>query len=445
MTTRSTVVSQDFPLPMPVSMPLPEKGTGKGKGMEKKCRFLPPLLVILICCDAFAAAENPPPTFTLILSDGTKASGPLEQIDGHWSVHLGGTKPVQASAMQVISLRQDKATLPSLPKSEQIILENGDRLPGSVQELSGETLRVRGNIGTESEFTLPLSAVSFIWVAAPDGVDNPSRWQRRIVLERRSRDRVYLRNGDVIEGIVNSLAGGYLKVESAKKEVTIPSSKVAVIAFNSELLRPVQAKGVHGRLVLKNGARLTLASGVSDDRTFTGKTVYGGQVSVSLNQVVTLDWLGGCVTYLSDLKPEKYQFRSYLGGIDWPYINDGSTAETEIRLGGRVFDKGLGMHTSSRLSYAIDKNISSFEALVGMDDSVGKEGSARIQVLLDGKPQDLGWDGKLDGPTGPHFIQVATKGAKELALVTDFGDFGDVQGCVDWAEARLIRKIETRK
>jgi hypothetical protein len=157
-----------------------------------------------------------------------------------------------------------------------------------------------------------------------------------------------------------------------------------------------------------------------------------------LDQVIALDWLGGCATYLSDLKPRTYQFRSYFEGMDWPYVKDGSAAETDIRLGGRLFDKGVGVHTSCRLTYALDKDIGWFEALVGMDDLVGKEGSARIQVLLDGKPQDLGWDGKLNGSDKPRFVRVSIKGAKELNLMTDFGDFGDVQGCVDWAEARLI-------
>src|SRR5713226_10534808 len=124
--------------------------------------------------------------------------------------------------------------------------------------------------------------------------------------------------------------------------------------------------------------------------------------------------------------------------MDWPYVKDGSAAETDIRLGGRLFDKGLGVHTSSRLTYVLDNDTGWFEALVGMDDLVGKEGSARIQVLLDGKPEDLGWDGILDGPAGPRFIRVPIKGSKELTLVTEFGDFGDVQGCVDWAEDRLI-------
>jgi NPCBM/NEW2 domain len=385
-----------------------------------------------------AADNSAPPTFTLALCDGTTASGPLEQIDDHWAVRLGGAKPLHASGMQVIALRQDKRLFPSQPKSEQVILANGDRLPGSIRELTGDRLRMNAKIGKDVDFTVPLSSVPIIWVTAPDGIERPDRWRRRLTEERRSRDRVYLRNGDIIEGIVNSITGANLKIESAKKEITVPFQKAAVIAFNSELLRPLQPKGVHGRLVLKGGARLTLASGVSDGRIFTGKTLYGGEISVLLDQVIALDWLGGCATYLSNLKPRDYQFRSYFGGMDWPYVKDGSAAETGIRLGGRLFDKGVGVHTSSRLTYTLDKDAGWLEALVGMDELVGKEGSARIQVLLDGKPQDLGWDGKLNGSDKPRFVRVSIKGDKELTLMTDFGDFGDVQGCVDWAEARLI-------
>jgi hypothetical protein len=88
-----------------------------------------------------------------------------------------------------------------------------------------------------------------------------------------------------------------------------------------------------------------------------------------------------------------------------------------------------------------------FEALVGLDEVVGKEGSARVQVLLDDKPQKLGWDGSLTGGQNPRNVRVPVLSHKEITLVTDFGDFGDVQGCVDWADARFIKsqKIEDRK
>jgi len=100
----------------------------------------------------------------------------------------------------------------------------------------------------------------------------------------------------------------------------------------------------------------------------------------------------------------------------------------------------LGVHTASRLTYALDPDRQAFEALVGLDDGVGKEGSARIQVLVGGRPQKLTWDGNLSWKTGPRLIRLTLNQAKELTLVTDFGDLGDVQGCVDWANARLIRQ-----
>src|SRR4029077_5206015 len=109
-----------------------------------------------------AADNSAPPTFTLTLCEGTTASGPLEQIDDHWAVRLGGAKPLQSSGMRAIALRQDKTLFPSLPKSEQVIFANGDQLPGSIRELTGDRLRFDAKIGKDADFTVPLSSVSII-------------------------------------------------------------------------------------------------------------------------------------------------------------------------------------------------------------------------------------------------------------------------------------------
>ena len=381
------------------------------------------------------------PIFVLSLANGSTVAGPVEQIGDNWSVRLGGVKPVSATGLQAISMHRENTSLPAWPRNEQVILANGDRLPGTVRELSGDRLLVRTDLGKEADLTIPLSAVSVIWVAAPEGVDNVDKWRRRLAAAKRSRDAVYLRNGDVVEGTLNAINGQSrdVQIESAKKDVTVPFSKIAVIALNSELIRPLQAKGVHARLVLDTGCRLTLDSAQADHGGLTGKTVFGGDIAIPLDRIRAIDWLGGCVVYLSDLKPRAYQFRSFLAGASWPYLTDASVMESDLRLGGQLYDKGLGVHTSSRLTYTLGPDDRTFEALVGLDDAVGKEGSAHVQVLVDGKPQKLAWDGNLTGQSGPRLIRVSVTGAKELTLVADFGDFGDVQGCVDWANARLIK------
>ena len=80
-----------------------------------------------------------------------------------------------------------------------------------------------------------------------------------------------------------------------------------------------------------------------------------------------------------------------------------------------------------------------FEALVGLDDQTGQGGSVRIKVLVDGKPQELGWDKELTSRDQPLPIRVGVAGAKELTLVVEFGERGSVNDHVNWADARLVK------
>ena len=74
-----------------------------------------------------------------------------------------------------------------------------------------------------------------------------------------------------------------------------------------------------------------------------------------------------------------------------------------------------------------------------INDETGRDGSVRIKVFADGKPLDLGKDGEVTAKTGPLAVNVPIEGVKELTLEVDFGRRGDVQGHVDWAEARLLK------
>src|SRR5205085_397126 len=102
----------------------------------------------------------------------------------------------------------------------------------------------------------------------------------------------------------------------------------------------------YGHLVLDNGCRLALAEARADDRTLTGKTLFGGDIQIPLEQVVALDLRQGQAVYLSDLKPRDFESTSYLGDSGWPYesyVLDGSVAGHDLVLEGNTYDKGLGM------------------------------------------------------------------------------------------------------
>ena len=109
-----------------------------------------------------------------------------------------------------------------------------------------------------------------------------------------------------------------------------------------------------------------------------------------------------------------------------------------MRLRGNTFDRGIGLHTESRLTYDLAGRYRRFEALVGLDDQTGKGGSARVRVLVDGKSVDLG-AADLTGRREPLAVRVDLTGAKELTLVAEFGERGGVRGHVNWANARLVK------
>src|SRR5439155_3167969 len=118
-------------------------------------------------------------------------------------------------------------------------------------------------------------------------------------------------------------------------------------------------------------------------------TLFKTGVSFPVEDVVALYVQGGPAVYLSELKAKSFEHTPYLGGV-WPYVLDGSVDRRDLRLGGSTYDRGIGTHTESRLTYDLAGGYRRFEALVGLDDKTGKGGSARVRVLVDGRPQDVG-------------------------------------------------------
>jgi hypothetical protein len=135
--------------------------------------------------------------------------------------------------------------------------------------------------------------------------------------------------------------------------------------------------------------------------------------------------------------------------LQMPHRNDASVLGTPLRLRGKEYRKGIGVHAFSSLGYAFGGEFRRFRATIGLDDTArppsglpGREamGSVTFRVRLDGKrlfEKDMTW---RDDPI-PLDLPVA--GGRLLELEVDFGN--DASGAqmardrADWAEARVIR------
>jgi hypothetical protein len=373
---------------------------------------------------------------------GPALTGRLERLEADWSFRLAGQR---TDGGDVVALARPDTPPPDFPSGEQLLFANGDRVPvpPRVLRLEGERLSASfpTALGVPEEASLPLSAVSVIWLTAPDGTDDPVLLRRRLLTGQRARDTVLLRNGDTLEGVLTGLDKNAVTLEVNRKPVSTVRAKVAAVALSTDLAATLRPRGRHGRLVLADGTRVSLAKAAcADGATLTGTTLFDAAVCVPLGQVVSLSVFQGCAVYLSDLKPRRTLETRYLD-LTWPLVPDGSADGRDLRLGGGTYAKGLGMHGASRVTYDLGGGYRRFEALAGIDDQAGDEqtgrqGSARIRVLADGK---VLVDRPVSARTGPVAVRADVTGARELTLVVDFGKRGGVQDRVDWADARLVK------
>jgi hypothetical protein len=397
---------------------------------------------------AWPEAEKQP-LFVVHTAGGADHRGPVRELRADWSLRVGdkGAETVLAGP-EVVSVRRLRVAvpplvpLPPLPDGEHLVLANGDRLPVTGLRLDGEKLRGRCP-DLDADVELPLPAVAAWWRTAPDAVAAPDRFLRRLLAGQRKRDAVYLRNGDVLEGNLDALDDKMVSLEVKGKAVSTDLARVAALTLASEPSEAPRPKGLHARLTLDGGARLTLASAeCSDGVTLRGVTAFGTRFAVPLAGVVALDWLGGRAVYLSDLKPAGVdEPPPYLGvdSVRWPPVADGSVDERDLRVGGSTYAKGVGMHGPGRIRYSLGGAYRRFEAVVGLDDRTGRRGSVRLRVLGDGKPLDTGFSGELTAKTGPVRLRADVTGVKVLALEVEIGRGGNVQDHVDWADARVIK------
>lgn len=404
-----------------------------------------PLFTLALPFAAPANAEEgvKSPFFAVQTTSGELENGSLRQLKSDWSARLSkdtGTRILIPGA-QILSVRRLNVPLPPLPMEDYLLLANGDYVPFRDLRLVEETFRFRhAHLEGGKDASLPLSAVSVLWYVAPDKDLDAEKLRRRLIAAKRTRDTVCLRNGDIVAGVLTSLDADNAVVEVDKRRVTVKAPQLAYIAFNTELAVALRPKGTYARLILCDngpgrGGRMALTSASANETTLTGTTVFGARLHVPLRDIAAFDPHQGNFVYLSDLKESKYTFQPFLDAA-WPFTMDGNVAGHDLLLAGSTYDKGIGMHSHSRLSYRLSGTFKRFEALAGLDDKDGRGGAVRLRVWADGK---MRLDRDVTSQDGAVPVSLSVKGVRELTLEVDFGPDGEVRDVVNWADARLVK------
>ncbi|MCI0703866.1 MAG: NPCBM/NEW2 domain-containing protein [Planctomycetia bacterium] len=388
---------------------------------------------------ALTLAAPEPPSF---IATGTGDETPTGQLTA-LSLKLGAQvkTPLDTKIISgLINLRRADIPPPALPVSAQLITAGGDRLPGAVNGGDAKVIQFRPTI-SDDDWPIALDSIAAVWLVAPpaDTPTDPARYTW--LAGTPPRDVLLYRNGDVARGVLSGFtdtAVTFTPGGAAAREVSLKD--LAAIGFNPRFVRVRKPKEAFAHLVLTDGTRLNVTEPAVKENAIVAKALCGPAVEIPLTRIVSLDVLQGSAVYLSDLKPKKAEIVGFLGD-GWTWRADRTVRGQPLRLltkeGEGTFDKGLGTHPKTVLTYDLAGKFTRFEALVGLDAATGKRGRADVRIRVDGKEVDLpALKSLVAGPAVP--VRVDVRGAKELVLVVDFGPAGDVQADVNWADARLV-------
>ena len=174
----------------------------------------------------------------------------------------------------------------------------------------------------------------------------------------------------------------------------------------------------------------------ADAESLRVATSVGPVVEMKIGDVSSLRVRSPRVVYLSDLTPAAERTEGMLHR-PWPVRRDRNVSAKPLSIGGRVFDKGLGVHSRTELDYQIGGAYESLVATIGIDDAVRPAGSVIFRVVGDGKV--LFDSGILTGKEPPRDVKVDVTGVKMLTLVVDYGDGLDLSDHADWGGIRLLK------
>jgi hypothetical protein len=376
------------------------------------------------------------PTFKALLIDGHTVSGRLVSL-GPGAIKIMSTDGTahELALNRLIKLTRDfSAVVPALEASH-VILPEGDRIMRVSIESSTETgLAIQSDV--LGKFLLPLDgAVGLIFAGPSRATELDPLWEQ-VRAEPRTTEVVWLTNGDRLAGGFLDLDESKIKIQVGGKPVEVDRQGVVALGFDPKLIGYPRPKSDFLELTLKDGSRLGVTEARIEDGIVLATTRFGAAIKFSLGELVRVHARSSAVVYLSERKPVRDQYLSYVGPTR-EYRVDRTVDGHPFHLGGQAYDRGLGTQSTTFLAYRVEPGDRRFQALVGVDERAGPLGSVVFRVLVDGKER---W--KTPAMTDhdpPRPVDVDLAGARYLILATEFGDRGDVRDLADWVEARMIR------
>jgi hypothetical protein len=423
----------------------------------------------LIALVPLLALSAPPETGQVVLHDGKEIRGQWLGLRDGAILLEGAGEPIpiyEVSALHPRVPSGGSATNEEKPRSldegPALFFRDGEAFAGRVTAATGTAASVEiqapGTRGSapaveapgQLAIRIPMEALQAFRLRETHKADDLFEADLKDAGRRaasRKADVVYVRRGANllrVEGVFQSLDNEHLTLEFEGQAKRIRRQLVLGV-----ILAPVASRSVESEVPavfeLQGGGQIPgyLAglrgegSGREVLMRFRGSAPTDAQ-PIPEGILRSIRFSSDRVIFLSSLEPARVEEVPLLGATNpFPWRKDQAVTGGPLKLGGKTYRKGLGVHPRSILEFDLEGRYRSFAATIGLDDGAGPEAALVFRVLADGKEllrKDMGRG------TQPEVVLLPMDGVKRLRLEVDYGedgvDFGDH---ADWADARVTK------
>jgi hypothetical protein len=392
------------------------------------------LIALLLCASASLGGE-------LQTLSGKILAGDLVSLSDKELIFRGPTGNVTTPIADVLQLELVRDTaLPNGAKYTDIEMIDGTVLHCAKFALKGKNVEAT-LVGSNLKVTFPLTIVASILKDAEDSAVK-QEWQDKVIAKRGNTDILAVK----VLGVFNALEGTLGDTATDKGKLVF-SFEIGGKQQTKEV-DPTVAQGMAFLRTLGSDAPPALCKVFDTNQNvlmaaklalgpngFTVTTIAGAKIELPRPQVARLDYSNDKIVFLSDIKPADLVEKSKQGRKDTLKLNK-NLENGALQIEDQVYSKGLAIHAHTELVYNLEGKYQKFEAVLGMDATVGGDGKPQVTIEADGNKLFSETVSRKDKRRELNF---PVKGVKQLRIVvTSSGllDFGDH---VDLANAKLSK------
>lgn len=317
-------------------------------------------------------------------------------------------------------------------------LNDGARLHAKVLGWDAEGAHCAIKLGsTEVKLTVPPAELRELW--SREYADKKAEVDR--AGEPKDADTVYAKNKDGqiqrVSGTVLGITDESLKFDFQGQKRSIALERVAaVIARRGEPREDSDQRRIRILFDLCGPNQIVGHLTAMTPGSATIEVPWGETIKLSRNWIYKMIVLNGRMQSLGQVQPsEVVQTPFFDRMLNWQ--SGKSLTGGTLKIGERTYEKGLCLHSRTKLTYDLAGEYDRFQCDLGLQRPEGDAGNATVRILADGT--ELFVADEVTAAEEPHVLDLDLSGKERLTLEVDFGQGMHIGDHVVFGNARLLR------